>query len=165
MTTGKTKHNGQSTRTVRVERRRDGQVWATSGESWVAVTVSSCFPWTEPTQYVSLRDAEDKEIALITDLCELDTLSREVIESALAEANFVFEIERVESIESEFEIRNWKVRTKQGPRTFQTEEDDWPQALPDGGYLIKDVAGDLFHVASLDELDADSRKLLWAFVD
>ena len=31
--------------------------------------------------------------------------------------------------------------------------------------VIRDVAGDLYYVASPDDLDARSRKWLWAFVD
>jgi hypothetical protein len=31
--------------------------------------------------------------------------------------------------------------------------------------VIRDVAGDLYHVANPRALDEDSRKWLWAFVD
>ena len=147
------------------ERRQDGQVWICNDGAWVAVRACTCFPWTEPTRYVSLRDEDDREIVLIRDLDDLEADSRAVIEDALKEVRFVLQVERIESIDEEFEIRNWKVRTRQGPRTFQTEHDAWPRPLSDGGLLIKDVAGDLFYVANLDKLDDDSKKLLWPFLD
>ncbi len=93
----------------------------------------------------------------------MDPAASETIEESLAEAGFLFEIRRVESIDCEYEIRNWKVTTRQGACTFQTELDDWPRELPDGGLLIKDVTGNLFHIPDPKALDAKSRKLLWAF--
>ncbi len=37
--------------------------------------------------------------------------------------------------------------------------------VPGGGIVIRDVAGDLYHVADPEKLDAKSRTWLWAFVD
>ena len=68
-------------------------------------------------------------------------------------------------IEEEVEIRHWRVSTRQGERRFQTRLDDWPLELPGGGFLIRDVAGDLYRVADAASLDTRSRALLWAFVD
>src|SRR5205809_76993 len=65
----------------------------------------------------------------------------------------------------EVEIRRWRVETQQGPRTFQTRLDDWPRTLPHGGLLIRDLAGDLYHLVAPERLDRESRELLWAFVD
>jgi len=99
----------------------------------------------------------------VADVRELDAASRAALERALAEAGFVLEVERVTSIEEEFELREWQVQTRQGPRSFQTRLDDWPRQTPGGGLLVRDVAGDLYHVPDPETLDAQSRKLLWAF--
>jgi hypothetical protein len=134
------------------------------GES-VAVRLRQCFPWSEPHRHLSLRDDDDEEVALVEDPAALPAESRQALEQALAEAGFVLEVTRVLSIEEEVEIRQWKVETKHGPRSFQTHLDDWPRALPKGGLLIRDVAGDLYLLASPGEMDRRSRDLLWAFVD
>ncbi|HYT64648.1 MAG TPA: DUF1854 domain-containing protein, partial [Gemmatimonadales bacterium] len=84
---------------------------------------------------------------------------------ALAVAGFVFAVTRLLEIDEEVEIRHWRVETRQGPRTFQTRLDDWPRMLPHGGLLIRDLAGDLYHLADPERLDRKSRDLLWAFVD
>ena len=131
----------------------------------VAVRLRQCFPWSEPHRHLSLRDDDDEEVALIEDPATLPSESRQALEQALAEAGFVLEVTRVLSIEEEVEIRQWKVETKHGPRSFQTHLDDWPRALPKGGLLIRDVAGDLYLLASPREMDRRSRELLWAFVD
>ena len=148
-----------------LERRADGRLWAVRGEAERAVWVRRCFPWSAPARLVSLRDDDDAEFALVQDPAELDPASRRALEEALVAAGFVFEITRVTEIDEEVEIRTWRVETRAGPRAFQTRLDEWPRQLPHGGLLIRDVAGDLFHLARPAALDRASRALLWAFVD
>ena len=148
-----------------LEQRPDGRLWAIRGEQERAVWVRRCFPWSEPGHYLSLRDNDENEFALVRDPAELDAASREALETALAVAGFVFEITRVLEIEEEVEIRRWRVETRQGARTFQTRLDDWPRSLPHGGLLIRDVTGDLYHLGKPAALDRHSRALLWSFVD
>ena len=148
-----------------LERRADGRLWAVRGGAARPVGVRRCFPWSEPGRLISLRDDDEEEFALVTNPAELDAGSRRVLEEALVQAGFVFEVTRVLAIDEEVEIRHWRVDTRQGSRTFQTRLDDWPRALPRGGLLIRDVAGDLYHLADPARLDRHSRVLLWAFVD
>ena len=150
---------------IRLERRADGRLWATRDGEARPVWVQRLFPWSEPGRYVSLRDEDENEVALVADPEALDAASRDALEWALANAGFVFEITRVLEIEEEVEIRHWRVETRQGERRFQTRLDDWPRALPGGGLLIRDVAGDLYRLADAGRLDKKSRALLWAFVD
>jgi hypothetical protein len=143
----------------------DGRLLADLGAKWVPVRLRQCFPWSEPGRHVSLRDDGDEEVALVNDPAALPPESRRALERALAEAGFVLEVTRVLEIEEEVEIRQWTVETKHGKRSFQTHLDDWPRALPMGGLLIRDVAGDLYRLPPPQTLDARSRELLWAFVD
>jgi hypothetical protein len=113
---------------------------------------------------VSLRDGEEEEVALVRDLGELEVDSRRALERALAEASFVIEVEGVDEVEDEIEIRNFRVRTSNGVRSFQTLRDEWPRTTPDGALLIVDVAGDLYRVADPQTLDVKSRKRLAAFI-
>jgi hypothetical protein len=129
------------------------------------VKVRRCFPWTAPARFVSLRDGDEEEVALVRDLDELEPDSRRALEVSLAEAGFVLEIVGVERVEDEIEIRTFHVRTRQGPRRFQTLRDEWPRALPGGGILLRDVAGDLYRVADPAELDPPSRARLWPLLD
>jgi hypothetical protein len=131
----------------------------------VPVRLRQCFPWSEPCRHLSLRDAEDKEIALVEDPAALPPASRDAIERALAEAGFVLEVTRVLDIDEEVEIRHWTVDTAQGGRSFQTHLDEWPCTLPGGELLLRDVAGDLYRLAAPERMDRHSRELLWVFVD
>lgn len=157
--------SAERTPVVRLERRVDGQLWALCGDEERRVRIQRCFPWSRPTQYVSLRDDDENEFALIRDSSELEPDSRDVLERALAEAGFLLRIVRILEIDEEVEIRSWRVETHHGPRTFQTRLDDWPREVPGGGLVIRDVAGDLYHVPAPGRLDKKSRDLLWAFVD
>ena len=143
----------------------DGRLVVLLGGALVPVRLRQCFPWSEPALHLSLRDDQDREVAIVDDPAMLEPESRCALEQALAEAGFVLEVTRVLDIEEEVEIRQWRVETRQGPRSFQTHLDDWPRTLPNGGILIRDVAGDLYRLAAPMAMDRKSRELLWAFVD
>jgi hypothetical protein len=124
-----------------------------------------CFPWAEPGRYVSLRDDTGAEVALVRDPAELDSVSRNALESALAEAGFLLEVTGILAVDAEVEVRHWKVETRQGARRFQTGLEDWPRPLPGGGFLLRDVSGDLYRIPEPEDLDTSSQSLLWAFID
>jgi hypothetical protein len=144
---------------------RDGRLWARSDEGSRSVKPTRCFPWSEPDRWVSLRDADGKELALVEDPRLLDEDSRVALETALRETAFVFEVTRIVAVDEEVEIRTWTVQTRQGLRRFQTARDAWPRELPTGDYLVRDVAGDLYRIGDPEGLDAESRRYLWAFVE
>lgn len=152
---------------LRLWRGPDGQLWGRSDQEPRprALRVCRMFPWSEPGRYVSLRDDDEEELALVRAPSRLEPDSCAALEVSLAEAGFVMEIVSVVSVEEEIEIRTFVVETAQGPRTFQTERDEWPRELAGGGLLLRDVAGDLYAVRDAERLDATSRKLLWAFLD
>ena len=150
---------------LRLERRADGQLWAVVGPRALPVWIRRCFPWTAPARFVSLRDADEEEVALVRDLDELEPDSRCALEASLLEAGFVLDVEAVDGVEDEIEIRTFQVRTRQGPRRFQTLRDEWPRPMPGGGILLRDVAGDLYLVRDPKALDRSSRDRLWALLD
>ncbi len=158
-------HTESTAPSVVLRRGADGRLLAIKDGSPSVVRLRQLFPWSEPRRHLSLRDDDDLEIVLVEDSADLDPESREVLENALADAGFVLEVTRVLDIDEEVEIRHWTVETKQGLRTFQTHLDDWPRVLPSAGRLIRDVGGDLYHLANPAQMDKRSRDLLWAFVD
>ena len=129
---------------LRIERDANGHVVVLRGDQRIEVTVSPCFPWSSPGRYLSLRDGENQEVALVKDLEDLDEDSASCLRTALQETRFVLEVESIEAIEKEFELRNWHVVTRQGTRKFQTRLDDWPRPLPDGSALVQDIQGFIF---------------------
>jgi Domain of unknown function (DUF1854) len=151
--------------TLSLEKRHDGRLWALLAERAAPVKLRRCFPWTFPERYISLQSDDNTELAFVSDPKELSAASQAALSQALSEAGFVFLIQRVHSVEEDFELRCFKVETPQGPRAFQTALDAWPRETPDGGLLIEDVAGDVFRIEDPGALDPRSRELLWELVD
>jgi hypothetical protein len=153
---------------VELHNEGDGRLFIMIGDELVSVQLRQCFPWSQPTRFLSLwagDGADEREVALVDDPASLAPVSRAALEQALATAGFVLQVARVLSIKEEVEIRNWSVLTKHGPRTFQTHLDDWPRSLPDGALLVRDVAGDLYRLPPTSELDKKSTEVLWSFID
>ena len=148
-----------------LQKRHDGRLWALLAQRAAPVKLRRCFPWTFPERYISLQTEDNAELAFVSDPKELDSASQAALSQALSEVGFVFLIQRVYSVEEDFELRCFKVETPQGPRAFQTALDAWPRETPDGGLLIQDVAGDVFRIEDAASLDPRSRELLWELVD
>ena len=129
----------------------------------IPIIIRKCFPWSEPNSFYSLRDENDKEVFLIEDLMNLDPASTKAIEEELVESGFILEITAIDEISKEFQLRNWKVKTHKGNRTFQTRLEDWPIELADNSILISDIAGDIYHITDITKLDAKSQKTFYGF--
>lgn len=148
-----------------LRREEDGRLVLLRGEERIAVTARPCFPWSHPREYLSLRDKENKEAALVRSIDVLDEPSAEAVKASLAESSFTIEVTAIRKAEKDYELRVWEVETADGVRQFQQELEDWPQNLPDGSVVIQDLAGDLYRIADPAKLDKASAKILWAFVD
>lgn len=140
------------------------------------VTISRCFPWSEPAKWLSIRDQDEKELDLIEDASLLDPVSALSILQAVGEAAFVLKIKRIKSVEEQFELRCWTVELAEveeelslistgAVRRFQTKLNAWPRELPGGGVLIQDVVNDFYLVEDMKRLDSHSQKLLNTFLD
>jgi hypothetical protein len=149
----------------RLTRDDNGRLWLERDGQRTAVNVRLCFPWSDASRYISLQDEENREVHFVEQVNELDPGSLKALELALAEARFVMEITRIRAVRADYELRVWDVETRQGNRAFQTKLDDWPRPVAGNGFLIRDVAGDLFHIPEPSTLDPESRLHLSAFVD
>src|SRR3990172_8226594 len=97
-----------------LERRADGRLWAARGGAARPVCVLRCFPWSEPVRFVSLRDDDENEVALVADPAKLDDQSRSALEAELARAGVVFEVTGGLAIEGGGEIRHWRGGGRRG---------------------------------------------------
>jgi hypothetical protein len=150
---------------VRLARDASGVLHWQGDSGPVAVRPRRCFPWAHPREWMSLRDEDGTERALIRSPLELEPESRALLEEELNDNGQTFVILRILECRKEIELRCWRVETLQGPRIFQTELDEWPLRLPGGAVLIRDLAGDLYTVPDPGALDAESRKRLWVLLD
>ena len=124
----------------------------------VDVRVRRAFPWSAPDRFISIRDAEGKELLLIDSLEPLDAGRRTVIERSLGDGSFVPRITSVDDVDVRFGYQQWKVRTDRGPAEFRVQEREDIRFLPDGRFRIKDADGTVYEMVRLEELDAVSRR-------
>ncbi len=139
----------------------DGRLALQSESGPQPVQLCRCFPWSHPDHFLSLRNQEGEELLFLQSPDELDPASSALLKSELTRSGTLFEIESIQSLRKEIELRCWEVTTRQGPRSFQTELDEWPRALPDGRLLIEDLFGDLYVVPPVHHLDPASQNRIW----
>lgn len=142
-----------------------GQLLLHNPRGSIPVRPVACFPWSEPNNYISLRNDAGTEVGFVHSATELDLSSRTALETTLRQTRFVFEVTSIENVEDEFELRTWSVKTRQGPRSFQTKLDEWPRTLEHGAVIIRDLSGDFYQIDNPLALDPASQKLVWAFME
>jgi Domain of unknown function (DUF1854) len=142
-----------------------GQLLLQAHGGTIPVRPVICFPWTEPNNYISLRNEAGLEVGFVHSSAELDHSSRQALETTLRQTRFVFEVIAINNIQDEFELRTWSVQTRQGPRSFQTKLDEWPRPLENGAVIIRDLSGDFYQISDPTTMDPASRKLVWAFME
>lgn len=133
-------------------------------EDKVDVRVRRSFPWSSPGRFISIRDAEGKELLLIDDLAQLDPPRRQVIEDSLNSASFIPRITRVDHVDARFGHQDWKVQTDRGPVEFRVQEREDIRFLPDGRFRLKDADGNVYELPSAVELDEHSRRAIGVIV-
>src|SRR3989449_3157690 len=126
-----------------LEIRPDGRLWAVQGggEDAGPVWVRRSFPWSEPSRFLSLRDDDDQEVALVQEPAELDAASRHALEQAMREAGFVLEVTRVLEIEEEIEIRHWRGGGRPGAPAVSEPARGLARAPPPRGRPVAACAG------------------------
>ena len=129
-------------------------------EPVVDARVARCFPWSLPDGYISVRDADGKEIALLQTLDGLDDASRQVVEQELADKVFNPKIRRIVDYRHEFGVTSITAETDRGRVTFQIRSRDDIRILSRTRGLFRDADGNTYEMEDLDALDAQSRKWL-----
>jgi hypothetical protein len=126
----------------------------------VDARVARCFPWSLPGSYVSIRDKEGKELALLKTLEELEPASRRIVEEELADKVFDPKIRRIISYRNEFGVISITAQTDRGEVTFQIRSRDDVRLLSDTHAIFRDADGNAFELVDLDALDRTSRRWL-----
>lgn len=129
-------------------------------EPAVNARVARCFPWSRPGEYLSILDADGRELALVRTLEELDAASRRVVEAEVHDKVFNPRIRKVVDRRDEFGVTSITAETDRGRVTFQLRSRDDVRVLSTTRALFRDADGNAYEVADLDELDAVSRRIL-----
>lgn len=122
------------------------------------------FPITDPDQGIALIDAHGHELAWIDRLADLPQEYRALIESELANREFIPEIRRLLKVSGFVTPSAWQVETDRGEATFILKGEEDIRRLTVSSLMITDSHGIHFLIRDRLALDRHSRKLLDHFL-
>lgn len=113
-----------------------------------------CFPFALPTKFISIRDGNDEEIGIISDLCDLSKEYRRWIEEDLEMRYFAPCVNSIKSINQRYGGVEWHLETDRGLRRVITKGiHDTLAEIEPGRYILTDVDGNRYELFTerLDE--------------
>lgn len=131
------------------------------------VAVHRCFPFSDPSRYISIRepDNDGREIGLILDLKDLSEETQSILEEQMALRYFTPHILQIRDIKEEYGYSYWEVVTDKGACRF-TVRMGAGSVYPIGPnrYLINDLDGNRFEIPDLYQLTPREIKKLDLFI-
>ena len=135
-----------------------------AGARHVGVTPLRVFPATDPQHWISLVDAQGRELLLIEDLQACAPQARELLELELAQREFTPEILRIVYVSSIIEPCDWEVITDRGPTRFvlKSEDDVRRTGLYSG--IVIDAQGVRYLIRDTRQLDLYGRRAIEQYI-
>jgi len=118
------------------------------------------FPIADPQHWISICDAEGRELVLVEDLANIPPAVRQVLEDELARREFVPHLLRIIKVSTDVEPSEWDVETDRGPTRFLLNSGDDIRRLSPFSALLIDVHGTRYLIEDTRQLDAHSRRVL-----
>jgi uncharacterized protein DUF1854 len=118
------------------------------------------FPIADPLHWISICDADGRELVLVEDLAKIPTPVRQVLEEELARREFVPHVRRIVKVSTDVEPSEWDVETDRGPTRFLLNSGDDVRRLSPTSALLIDVHGTRYLIEDTRQLDAPSRRVL-----
>lgn len=125
------------------------------------------FPLTEPEEYISIREADEKakEIGIIEKLSELDKDQQEMIREQIKLRYFMPTIVKVLDIKDEYGYAYWNVTTSFGACRFTTRmSGDAVIFLGESRLMVTDIDGNRYEIPDFYKLNVGERKKLDLFI-
>jgi hypothetical protein len=139
----------------------------TAEKEYGRVGIYLTFPTTEPEEYISIREADEKakEIGIIENLKDLAKDEQEMIREQIRLRYFMPVIRKVLDVKDEYGYAYWNVMTDFGACRFTTYVGgDAVLALSDVRYQITDIDGNRYEIPDLYALTVLERKKLDLFI-
>jgi hypothetical protein len=118
------------------------------------------FPISDPDHWISICDAEGRELVSVKDVAALSSAVRQVLEADLARREFVPLIHRILSVPADAEPTEWEVETDRGQTRFLLNSGDDVRRLGPHRALVIDSQGIRYRIDDSRELDTLSRRVL-----
>ncbi len=134
------------------------------GEIHAGVVPVRAFPITAPDDGIGLVDPYGHELAWIDRLDALPDHLRILVESELAQREFMPEITRIVGVASFATPSTWQVETDRGAASFVLKGEEDIRRLTSPALLIADSHGIHFLIRDRYALDQHSRRILDRFL-
>lgn len=117
------------------------------------------FPFDAPDSYISVYDAESKEIGIIKELDELDAEQKNLVKREIERKYYAPRIRKIYSISERQGFSIWKIETEAGVLEL-TLRDNFKSIIHAGGdrIFIADNIGNRYEIERLSALDRASVK-------
>lgn len=151
---------------MRLERHPLGHwVWTDAqGQSHEPVVVVRAYPVTAPEQGVGIMAADGHELAWFERLDQVPPALQASVREALAEREFLPEIQRLHTVSSLVTPSVWTVQTDRGMARFMLKGEEDIRRLTGKALIVSDVDGVQYLIRDPMALDRHSRKLLDRFM-
>ncbi len=151
---------------MRLERNAMGRwLWTgADGHRHEQVVVVRAYPVTAPEQGVGIMDAEGHELAWFDRLDQVTQPLQDLLREAVAEREFLPEIQRLKSVSSLVTPSVWTVQTDRGEARFMLKGEEDIRRLTGKTLIVSDIDGVQYLIRDPLTLDRHSRKLLDRFM-
>lgn len=136
-------------------------------KTYERVGVYLTFPLTNPEEYISIREADEKakEIGMIQSLKDMPGEVQDMIQEQVRLRYFMPVIRKVMEVKDEYGYAYWHVQTDFGSCRFTTNMGgDAVVALGEARYQITDIDGNRYELPDLYALSVAERKRLDLFI-
>ena len=123
------------------------------------------FPHTNLTQYITLLDPSEKEVAMIKDLSTIAPESRHAIEDCFFDYYMIPEITEILHVEDKFGVLKWKVMTDRGEIGFSIRNRHSDiKLLGKKRLLVRDSNDNRYQVGDIANLSKASIKKIYSYL-
>ena len=123
------------------------------------------FPVTNAEMFITLLDHDEKEVAFVRDLQELDPASADELRKCFKEYYRIPKILRLLESDEKFGSLTWKVETDRGTVAFRIRNRHSDIKCLDGKrVLIRDTNDNRYEIPDYTTLDMHSRRLLFSYL-
>lgn len=139
------------------------RIESAEGQVFEDVEPRRLFPFSDPDRYVTFLAEGEKEVAMLTDLANIDEASRRAVEECFAEYYMIPEIIDVIQVIDTAGIFKWKVKTDRGIVEFQIRNRNSDIKQEEDALLMRDSNDNRYRI-DLTKLDPKSMKKILSYI-
>ena len=123
------------------------------------------FPVTNTEMFITLLDHDEKEVAFVRDLQELDPASADELRKCFKEYYRIPKVTKLLESDEKFGSLTWKVETDRGTVSFRIRNRHSDiKCLNGKRVLIRDTNDNRYEIPDYTALDMHSRRLLFSYL-